>query len=43
MYMFDDEMISAEYLSNDNLHPNELGHKHIAHNILSQFKERYNF
>lgn len=43
MYMFDDEMVSAEYLSNDNIHPNELGHKGIAHNILAQFKERYNF
>ena len=36
MYMFDDEMCKQDYLSSDNLHPSEIGHKRIANNILNQ-------
>ena len=43
MYMFDDDMVGSEFLSDDNIHPNTLGHKRIADNILKQIKERYGF
>ena len=39
IYMFDDEMISEEYLSDDNIHPNEQGHKRIANNIMHGMKK----
>lgn len=36
--MFDDEMLNdKEYISDDNIHPNEKGHARIAQNILNQF------
>ncbi|MBR4377288.1 MAG: SGNH/GDSL hydrolase family protein [Bacilli bacterium] len=38
MYMFDDEMIKDEFLSDDNIHPNEIGHERIAKNILKQIR-----
>ena len=37
MYMFDKSMLSADYISDDNIHPNAKGHKHIAQNIIKQF------
>lgn len=37
MYMFDDAMIDREYLSDDNIHPNEKGHLRIAGNIVRQY------
>lgn len=36
--MFDDEMLNYRYLSSDNIHPNEEGHKRIAENILKVYK-----
>lgn len=36
IYMFDDSMTDTKYFSDDNIHPNELGHKRIALNILKQ-------
>ena len=36
MYMFDDSMTDTKYFSNDNIHPNEKGHRRIAYNILEQ-------
>lgn len=41
MYMFDDDMLTKDFLSDDNIHPNALGHRRIAYNILKQFNERY--
>lgn len=39
IYMFDDEMLGEkEYISDDNIHPNEKGHKRIAENILKQYQ-----
>ena len=36
IYMFDDSMTDSKYFSDDNIHPNEIGHKRIALNILKQ-------
>ena len=37
MYMFDESMLSDDYISDDNIHPNAKGHRHIAQNIIQQF------
>ena len=36
IYMFDDSMTDDRYFSDDNIHPNEIGHKRVALNILKQ-------
>ncbi len=36
MYMFDDDMESDEFISDDNIHPNRAGHIRIAENIKNQ-------
>jgi len=42
IYMFDDEMISKDFLSDDNLHPNKEGHVRIANNIMHGMKKLLN-
>lgn len=41
MYMFDNEMTDIKYLSDDNIHPNSVGHKRIAENIIKQYGKTY--
>ena len=37
MYMFYTTMLNENYISDDNIHPNEKGHRHIAQNIIEQY------
>ncbi len=37
MYMYDDNMLTDAFLSDDNIHPNSEGHLRIARNIIEQY------